>query len=103
VRAVSLPEAGHQYYNATMLRYSAHYARFHRILDGRFPMTSPIPQTFDECGIPLTPDFVQERLGILGDPGNAETQRFVRLYGEIHWQRVLSWFGTALEHMSFNA
>ncbi|PRE45435.1 hypothetical protein [Burkholderia multivorans] len=74
-------------------------------------MTSPIPQTFDawqhciedECGIPLTPDFARERLGILGDPGNAETQRFVRLYGEIHWQRVLSWFGAALEHMSSNA
>ena len=73
-------------------------------------MTSPIPQTFDawrhcieqECGIPLTPDFVRERLTALGDADNAETQRFMRLYGEIHRQRVLTWFDTALESVSLH-
>lgn len=71
-------------------------------------MISPIPQTFDawqhcivhECGIPLTPHFIRERLAVLGDPGNAETQRFVRLYGNAHRQKVLGWFAAALEGTS---
>ncbi|MFT4063594.1 hypothetical protein [Paraburkholderia sp.] len=71
-------------------------------------MTSPIPQTFDtwqhciehECGIPLTPDFIRERLSVLGDTDHAETHRFVRLYGEAHRQRVLAWFSRALENSS---
>lgn len=74
-------------------------------------MTSPIPQSFSEwrhcieheCGIPLTPDFIQARLAVLGDRGHAETQRFARLYGEAHRQRVLDWFAAALEDTSLRA
>ncbi|MBC8720688.1 hypothetical protein OKW38_002326 [Paraburkholderia sp. MM5496-R1] len=74
-------------------------------------MTSPIPQSFDdwqhciehECGITLTPAFIQARLAVLGDPDNAETQRFARLYGEVHLQRVLGWFAAALENTSLRA
>ena len=74
-------------------------------------MTSPIPRSFDawqhciehECGIPLTPSFIQERLAVLGDTGNAETQRFARLYGEAHRQQVFAWFTAALERKSLLA
>ncbi|MBY4673021.1 hypothetical protein K6W12_20515 [Burkholderia multivorans] len=74
-------------------------------------MSSPIPQSFDawqyciehECGIPLTPAFIQERLAILGDTAHAETQRFARLYGEAHRQRIVDWFAIALENTSLRA
>ncbi|MBN3846548.1 MULTISPECIES: hypothetical protein [Burkholderiaceae] len=74
-------------------------------------MTAPIPQTFDawqhciehECGIPLMPGFIRERLAVLGDADHAETHRFVRLYGETRRQRVLDWFSRALENTSVHA
>ena len=74
-------------------------------------MSSPIPQSFDawqhciehDCGVPLTPAFIQQRLAVLGDPANDETRRFARLYGEAHWQRVLNWFAVALENTSRQA
>ena len=74
-------------------------------------MSAPIPRSFaawqhcieHECGIPLTPAFIQQRLAILGDAGNAEAQRFARLYGEAHRQRVLGWFAAALENTSRRA
>lgn len=66
-------------------------------------MTDPIPQTYTEwrhcieveCGIPLTPAFIQARLIQLGDEQAEETLRFRRLYGDDHWRRVLSWFEQA--------
>ncbi|MBK1643767.1 hypothetical protein CKO25_03655 [Thiocapsa imhoffii] len=45
-----------------------------------------------KCGIPLTPGYVEERLRVLADPGQEETQRFARTYGRDHLSQVLSWF-----------
>ncbi|GAB3371990.1 hypothetical protein [Azotobacter armeniacus] len=48
-----------------------------------------------ECGIPLTPDFIQRRLEILRNPQEQETQRFAKVYGEPHLQAVIGWFEQA--------
>lgn len=63
-------------------------------------MSAVIPETFGEwrhciehdCGIQLTAEFIQRRLMILRESRHEETQRFIRHYGEAHWQRTVSWF-----------
>jgi len=44
------------------------------------------------CGIPLTLDFIMERLNALSQVETEETIRFRRLYGDQHWQNVMHWF-----------
>ncbi len=66
-------------------------------------MSSPFPQNYDEwvhcitveCGIPLTSDFVSQRLAVWRNEGSEETQRFRKLYGDAHWQAVIGWFERA--------
>ncbi|MEM8844904.1 MAG: hypothetical protein AAGB35_07670 [Pseudomonadota bacterium] len=73
-------------------------------------MTSPIPQNFNEwhhcitvsCGIELTPEFISKRLEVWRNEGSEETKRFRNLYGDSHWQLVISWFEQA-ERESGNA
>lgn len=68
-------------------------------------MSSPIPQSYAEwrhcieveCGIPLSAGFLAERIRVLTQGEAEETRRFRRLYGEEHWQRVVSWFRRAAE------
>ncbi len=48
-----------------------------------------------ECGIPLTPEFVAQRLEIWRNTDREETTRFRRLYGDAHWQAVIGWFERA--------
>ncbi len=48
-----------------------------------------------KCGLKLTSDFVGARIAILSDPDHEETQRFARLYGSGHRERVLAWFRQA--------
>lgn len=48
------------------------------------------------CRIPLTPDYIRERLAALADPRDHTTRRFVELYGAGHLQRVRGWFEQAL-------
>ncbi len=59
-----------------------------------------IPETYEqwhhcitvECGIPLTPEFVAQRLKVWKDENLEETARFRRLYGDAHWRQVIGWF-----------
>lgn len=59
-----------------------------------------IPQTFEQwkdclingCKIELTKEFAKERLAIYLNPNNAETKKFVSVYGEQHLQRIIYWF-----------
>lgn len=59
-----------------------------------------IPQTFNdwkncivnECKINLTREFATKRLAVYQDNKNAETQKFISLYGEQHLQNIISWF-----------
>ena len=63
-------------------------------------MPTPFPQNYEqwhhcitvECGIPLTPAFVSERLAVWRNEQSQETQRFRRLYGDEYWQAVIGWF-----------
>lgn len=64
-----------------------------------------IPLTYEQwrqciehdCGIRLTPDFVQERLTVYVDAGNEETRRFVALYGDNHLKNIIQWYSQALK------
>lgn len=49
------------------------------------------------CGIPLTKDFITQRISVLTEADSDETLRFRRLYGDAHWRNVLSWFQRALK------
>ena len=67
-----------------------------------------IPETYEqwrhcitvECGIPLTPEFVAARLAAWRNEDREETTRFRRLYGDQHWQSVISWFERAESELS---
>ncbi|MEM9315039.1 MAG: hypothetical protein AAGA95_10455, partial [Pseudomonadota bacterium] len=60
-------------------------------------MTSPFPQNYDEwrhcitveCGIPLTADFVSQRLTVWRDEASEETRRFRQRYGDEYWRAVI--------------
>ncbi|MGG7055676.1 hypothetical protein [Nitrosomonas sp. ANs5] len=66
-------------------------------------MSTHIPETFDEwrhcieqeCRIVLTKEYIEQRLAILRELNHEETQRFIRHYGEHHWQQVVRWFERA--------
>ena len=48
-----------------------------------------------ECGIPLTPDYIDQRLAALKDPGDHHTQKFTSEYGVEHLAKVIGWFESA--------
>jgi len=58
-----------------------------------------IPQTFKDwkncimadCKIKLTKDFVAQRLAVYQKNENAETQKFISLYGEQHLLNIIQW------------
>lgn len=52
-----------------------------------------------KCGLVLTPEFLQTRIAVLGDPRHEETLRFSSLYGEPYREQVLTWFRRAAEEM----
>ena len=65
--------------------------------------TSIIPNNFEEwrhcitveCGLDLTPGFVENRIASLQNTNEHYTQQFLKLYGEQHYQNVLGWFQQA--------
>ena len=65
------------------------------------------PNTYDawkhcitvNCGIPLTPDYVQERLDALADDNDHSTQRFIERWGAAHHQRTVHWFEMAAKEL----
>lgn len=48
-----------------------------------------------KCGLALKPDFLRARIAVLSDPGQEETRRFARRYGDTHLNRILAWFRQA--------
>jgi hypothetical protein len=64
-----------------------------------------IPHTYEQwrqciehdCGIRLTPDFVQERLAIYADATHTETKRFAELYGDNHLRNIIQWYTQVLK------
>jgi len=62
--------------------------------------TPIIPQSYEEwrhcitidCGLELTPSFIEERIVGLQDKTEHHTQQLIRKYGAQHHQKVLAWF-----------
>ena len=48
-----------------------------------------------KCGIALSPEYLANRIAILGDSTHQESIRFARLYGEDWRQQILTWFQRA--------
>jgi hypothetical protein len=51
---------------------------------------------FKQCRLPLTRDFITQRLAVLADRQDWTTQRFVDVWGEGHLRQVIAWFERAL-------
>ena len=59
-----------------------------------------IPQTFNDwkncivtdCKINLTRECATQRLAVYQDNKNAETLKFISLYGEQHLNNIIQWF-----------
>lgn len=48
-----------------------------------------------ECGIPLTPEFIENRIASLRDPNDLHTRKFTDEWGQEHLNRVIRWFERA--------
>ncbi|MFC4297246.1 hypothetical protein ACFO0J_04230 [Castellaniella hirudinis] len=69
-----------------------------------------IPQSYEqwrhcitvECGIALTPQYVEQRLSVWRNEAleETETQRFRRRYGDPHWRAVRKWFERASRELA---
>lgn len=66
------------------------------------------PTTFEDwkacitvtCGIPLTPDYVEQRLIALKDAKDYHTQKLKNMWGEEHHTQLINWFERAREEFS---
>lgn len=47
------------------------------------------------CRLPLTRDYVEQRLAALRDPADHGTQKFIAAWGDDHLARVIGWFEQA--------
>ena len=62
-----------------------------------------IPNTYEEwrhcitvkCGIPLTADYIEQRLRALQSPNDAGTARFRKSYGQDQLDQTIRWFEQA--------
>ena len=64
-----------------------------------------IPATYEQwrhcievrCKVPLTANYISERLTELEDGANPKTKNFAELYGADYLQQVIVWFRQASE------
>ena len=62
-----------------------------------------VPTTYEDwkhcitvkCEIPLTPDYVQQRIAALTNDKDYHTQKFIERWGTAHHARTLAWFKQA--------
>ncbi len=48
-----------------------------------------------QCGIPLTSDYIAQRMTELNDLSNEHTKKFVKTWGEPQLKKVIAWFEEA--------
>ncbi|MEM7060823.1 MAG: hypothetical protein AAF557_24855 [Pseudomonadota bacterium] len=53
-----------------------------------------------ECGIPLTSEYVAERIKALESRRDHHTQKFIEQWGEAHHARTLEWFRKAEQRLA---
>ena len=66
------------------------------------------PTTYEEwrhcitvdCGIPLTPKYVEERITALSNIKNHHTQQFIKVWGAARHSKTISWFQRAAEELN---
>ncbi|MEM7764648.1 MAG: hypothetical protein AAF290_11240 [Pseudomonadota bacterium] len=71
-------------------------------------MDGPIPVNYEqwrhcisvECGLELSPAFIEQRLKVWKDEQAQETRRFRQLYGVQYLAAVVSWFERAQKEAS---
>lgn len=51
------------------------------------------------CEVPLTADYIENRISALNDPNNDHTKKFVDAWGEPHLQKVITWFEKAAQEV----
>lgn len=59
-----------------------------------------IPENFEawvqcivnDCKMDLTPEFARERLTVFTDANHLERKKFIKCYGSLHLQNVISWY-----------
>ena len=69
--------------------------------------TSIIPQNYEEwrhciivdCGLELTPSFIEARIASLRDESEHYTKQFIRLYGQEYLETVIGWFTQAQRNL----
>lgn len=52
------------------------------------------------CKVPLTAEFVEQRLRDLRDQQSFETQKFIRSWGEPHLGQVIAWLEQARSELA---
>ena len=67
-------------------------------------MSTPVmPSTYEEwkhcitveCGLALTPQYVEKRIAALTSNNDEHTKQFVKKYGPEYTQQVIAWFKEA--------
>ncbi|MES1947516.1 hypothetical protein C84B14_09217 [Salinisphaera sp. C84B14] len=62
-----------------------------------------VPRTYEQwrhcitvdCGMALTPAYIEQRLHALRDDNDDATRRFIAVYGPAHHRAVIGWFERA--------
>ena len=52
-----------------------------------------------DCGIALTPKFIEERIAALNDDKEYHTQQFIKVWGSTRHSQTISWFQQAAEDL----
>lgn len=53
-----------------------------------------------KCDIPLTQDYVAERLAALNNNADYQTQKFIDRWGVAHHARTVAWFQQAAKELA---
>ena len=53
-----------------------------------------------ECGIPLTINYIEQRLMELKNIQSTYTQRFIKIYGKQYLENVITWFKQAKKELN---
>jgi len=55
-----------------------------------------------KCDIPLTENYLADRLYALKNPSDYQTQKFIDRWGAAHLARTIAWFEQAREELADN-
>ncbi|MEM6388535.1 MAG: hypothetical protein AAF825_01715 [Pseudomonadota bacterium] len=70
-----------------------------------------VPESYEDwkhcitvkCDIPLTAQYIDDRIAALTDDSDFNTQRFIERWGAKHHARTVEWFKRAKEELAASA